>query len=121
MNNDFVKKIIDLKIPSIIILTIFSVLTYNLLRSSPSLNSSQGIAGMICLAVTVFSGIYAFLEQTIKERYESIIRLQQIAMESLSKTHTVVETNKQTSLGDNLSQKSQQQYTEINPSSETKT
>jgi len=118
---EIIKAVVDLKIPSIIILTIFGLLTYNLLKSTPLLNSSQGIAGMICLAVTVFSGVYAFLEQMIKERYESIIKIQQIAMESISKTHSTYEINKQTTLTENLSQKSQQQYTDVNPSSETKT
>lgn len=116
-----VQALIDLKIPSIVILTIFAILTFNLLKTIPPINSSQGIAGLICLAVTVFSGIYAFLEHLIKEKYESIIKIQHTAMENLSKTHTVYEDNQQRTMTENLSKKTQEDYTEVNESSETKT
>lgn len=112
---------IDLKIPSIVILVIFGVLAYNFLKTNPPVNGSQGIAGFICLIVTIFSGIYAFLEQMIKERYESIIKIQHTAMEKLSKTHSTFEDSQQRSITENLSEKSQEKYMEVNPSTETKT
>lgn len=120
--NEFkiIKALVDLKIPSIVILSIFGILTFNLLKNSPSVNSSQGIAGLICFTVTVICGIYAFLEQMIKERYESIVKTQQIAMEKLSKTHSTFEDNQQRSITENMSQKTQERYIEISPSSETK-
>lgn len=120
MMKEVIQAALDLKVPSIIILVIFGALTYGLLKNSPSMNSSQGIAGLIFLAVTIFSGTYAFLEHLIKERYESIIKIQQAAMEKLSKTHSVFEDNKQRTLTENLSS-TQQQYTAVNPYSETNT
>lgn len=116
-----VQSLIDLRIPSIAILSLFGFLTYHLLETVPPMNSSRGLGGVICLSVTVFCGIYAFLEHLIKERYESIIDIQQVAMNNLSKTHSVYEDSHQRTITKTVSSESTDQYIDVSQSTVTET
>ncbi len=118
---EILQKLIDLKIPSIIIVGIFAFLSINLLKTNSTLNSLEGFSGLICLAVTILMGVYAFLEQIIKERYESIINFQQQAMKNLSETHSKFESYQQKSIETTKAISKQQEYTEIEEVTKTET
>lgn len=111
--------LIELKLPSILIVFIFGVFGYFLLKESPPLNSSEGIAGLICIAAMLLIGIYFFFEQIIKEHYEKIISTQQTAMDNLSRTHSVYEQAKRKNMTSTESNNAE--YTKINQDSTTDT
>ncbi|WP_353852904.1 hypothetical protein [Dehalobacter restrictus] len=93
---EIVKALVQLNIPSMIMVAIFAYFAYLNLQSSPPISSSNGIIGWLFAAAALLTGIYAFVHYIISEGYKGIIDTQVVAMKNLSKTHTQIEDFNQT-------------------------
>jgi len=93
--SNFWKSIMDLKIPSIVIVAIFSYFSFSFLNSKPSFSSTSGVAGLAFLISAILLGIYSFMSSIIGEHYKKIIDIQYEAMRNIGRTHSIYEENAQ--------------------------
>jgi hypothetical protein len=96
---EFWNAITQLKLPSMLMVIIFAGFSFYFLQSSPPISSTKGIVGALFCAAAIFSGTYAFIHYLISENYKKIIDTQSTVMKNITKTHTKIEKQTQTSLG----------------------
>lgn len=115
------EKIIELKIISLIVFVIFGILSYEYLKTSPTVSSSRGMLGIIFAATSIISGIYILLNYLISENYKKIIDFQYLAMDNISKTHTSIENSNQNLLSKTQTMIGGDKYIPVIPENEDST
>ncbi len=96
MIETIVKAAVDLKIPTIVIISItFATGAYLVIQGK---NQAATLAGCGILGLGGVGMILSFADNLVKERYESIINHYEKALHNISKTHSTIEQTSRTNI-----------------------
>lgn len=90
----FFAEILRLKIPTLALIVLFMIVGGSLIKASAT-NLYSLVMGMIILVIGIFLGIFFFADYRSKEHLDYITDHYKKALDSISKTHSIIEKNNQ--------------------------